>query len=391
MLKQIRTHTLNKAHMRAKASFLAGFLVLVWLTVVGLVVFQVPRPASSEYVPAKISASAWTSAQGGQLVDVIVLLHQQADLYGVSRLVDRQSRNAYVFNTLFEHAETNQIAIRAWLVKSGVAYRSYYIVNALQMLADADLMVALAKRNDVKRVMTNPKVTLAVEYDPRSQTTDIQQANNVIEWGVQRIRAPQVWDLGFRGEGVVVAGQDTGYDWDHPALINSYRGWDGVTVDHDYTWHDAIHSGGGTCGVDSPVPCDDQWHGTHTMGTIVGETDLYQIGVAPDARWIGCRNMSEGVGTPASYAECFEFFMAPYPVSGTPADGDPAMAPDVINNSWSCPLAEGCDSEHIAFLNQVVDNVRAAGIMVVSSAGNDGSSCGSVNEPPRLPGRFSVG
>ncbi len=88
---------------------------------------------------------------------------------------------------------------------------------------------------------------------------------------LRKIQAPQVWDLGFRGAGVVVAGQDTGYDWDHPALQASYQGWNGTTVNHDYAWHDAIHSGGGVCGVDSPVPCDDYGHGTHTMGTIVGE------------------------------------------------------------------------------------------------------------------------
>ncbi len=76
--------------------------------------------------------------------------------------------------------------------------------------------------------------------------------------------------------------------------------------------------------------------------------------------------------------------MAPYPVSGTPAQGIPAMAPDVVNNSWGCPPSEGCDLEHVSFLNQVVDNVRAAGIMVVASAGNRGSACGTVNEPPGM-------
>jgi hypothetical protein len=40
--------------------------------------------------------------------------------------------------------------------------------------------------------------------------------------------------------------------------------------------------------------------------------------VAPGARWIACRNMEQGVGTPATYAECFEFFLAPYPLGGDP-------------------------------------------------------------------------
>ena len=42
-----------------------------------------------------------------------------------------------------------------------------------------------------------------------------------------------------------------GYDWTHPALMRQYRGFKGGTVQHDYNWHDAIHSGGGSCGADS--------------------------------------------------------------------------------------------------------------------------------------------
>jgi subtilisin family serine protease len=223
-----------------------------------------------------------------------------------------------------------------------------------------------------------------------------------VEWNVARINANAVWGLGYTGEGVVVAGQDTGYDWDHPALIDQYRGTNGVTATHHYNWHDAIHEDdpntepGNSCGFDLSAPCDDDdhGHGTHTMGTIVGDDGgANQIGVAPGAEWIGCRNMEEGWGTPASYAECFEFFLAPYPIGGDPfADGDPARAPHVINNSWTCPSYEGCDLEALKLLELVVENVRAAGIMVVASAGNSGSGCGTVDDPPAVyEAAFSVG
>jgi subtilisin family serine protease len=127
------------------------------------------------------------------------------------------------------------------------------------------------------------------------------------------------------------------------------------------------------------------------MGTMVGDDGgSNQIGVAPGARWIGCRNMNQGVGTPATYIECFEFFLAPYPIGGDPAaDGDPAKAPHVISNSWVCPPSEGCDWTS---LQTAVENVRAAGIVVVASAGNEGSSCGSVMYPPAIyDAAFSVG
>ena len=83
--------------------------------------------------------------------------------------------------------------------------------------------------------------------------------------------------------------------WTHGALKPKYRGWDGVTADHNFNWHDAIHSGGGSCGPDTVAPCDDSGHGTHTAGTTVGDDGgANQVGVAPGAKWIGCRNMNVG-------------------------------------------------------------------------------------------------
>jgi hypothetical protein len=57
------------------------------------------------------------------------------------------------------------------------------------------------------------------------------------------------------------------------------------------------------------------------------------------------------------------------------------MAPDVTNNSWGCPTSEGCSWDT---LQTAVDNQKAAGIMTVASAGNSGSSCNTVTDPPAL-------
>src|SRR5690606_25802684 len=138
------------------------------------------------------------------------------------------------------------------------------------------------------------------------------------EWGIKNIKADSVWQLGFQGQGIVIGGQDTGYDWDVSPLISKYRGWQEDTVIHSYNWHDAIHErspmnedDNNPCGFDSLEPCDDHNHGTHTMGIMVGSDDFNSIGVAPDAQWIGCRNMDRGDGQPSTYLECFEWFLAP--------------------------------------------------------------------------------
>ena len=89
--------------------------------------------------------------------------------------------------------------------------------------------------------------------------------------------------------------------------------------------------------------------------------------------------MDNGWGTPATYLECFEFFLAPYPVNGTVILGDPALAPDVTTNSWSCPGVEGCSWDT---LQAAVEAQRAAGIMTVVAATNYGSGCSTIGEPP---------
>jgi subtilisin family serine protease len=209
--------------------------------------------------------------------------------------------------------------------------------------------MVLALRKDIARIEGNP----VVHGIPESTAKDIPapvilapqtHRPETVEPGINYTHAPLVWAEGFFGQGIVVAEADTGFRWTHNAIKPHYRGWDGSTVDHDYNWHDSIHdSVGNPCGNDSPQPCDDFGHGTHTLGTAIGDDNAgNQIGMAPQAECIGCRNMDQGNGTPARYLECFEFFLAPYPVGGNTTQGDPSKAPDITSNSWACPSSEGC-------------------------------------------------
>ncbi len=82
---------------------------------------------------------------------------------------------------------------------------------------------------------------------------------------------------------------------------------------------------------------------------------------------------------PSTYSECFEFFIAP--TDSTGANPDPSKAPDVINNSWGCPTSEGCAA---LTLQVPLENVRAAGIVPIVSAGNAGYACSTVQDPPAI-------
>ncbi|NJK82688.1 MAG: S8 family serine peptidase [Saprospiraceae bacterium] len=221
------------------------------------------------------------------------------------------------------------------------------------------------------------------------------ELRNPVEWGIARIKADSVWAIGIEGKDVVVGGQDTGYDWKHPSLEKKYRGYNEGLFNHNYNWHDAIktpiEAGENPCGLNTKAPCDDNRHGTHTMGTMVGQDKFNNIGVAPQAQWIGCRNMDRGAGTPFTYLECFEWFLAPTDLNGE--NPRPAQAPHVIANSWGCPPSEGCNETNFDILRIAVDNLKASGIVVVVSAGNTGrSGCGSIKDPAAIyDNSFTVG
>ncbi|CAN5161635.1 hypothetical protein BH20ACI2_BH20ACI2_04340 [soil metagenome] len=331
----------------------------------------------------EVSASKRTSA--------VILLTEQADLSAAYYFSDHDERGWFVYNTLTQHAIQSQRPLANFLKRRGVNYRSYWAANMIVADVDEGLLDSLASRPDVARINPNlPQRWIDPSERIKSNVLpDSAMSPDSVEWGVANVNAPAIWAMGYTGQGIVVGDLDTGVRWSHETLISKYRGWDGVTADHNYNWFDAVHSGGGVCGANTNAPCDDNGHGTHTVGTMVGDDGAgNQIGVAPGAKWIGCRNMNQGNGTPATYTECFQFMIAPTDLSGS--NPDPARRPHVVNNSWACPASEGCTTG--AELETIVNNVQAAGIFVVASAGNSGSGCSSISSPPATySSSFSVG
>ena len=168
-----------------------------------------------------------------------------------------------------------------------------------------------------------------------------------------------------------MAGNDTGLDATHPAIAPHYRGCLNPPTctdwDHNYNWYDAW-------APTNVVPWDDYGHGTHTTGTMVGDDGAgNQIGVAPGAQTIHCKNMLGGGGDDAHFIICFEWDLAPWDLSG--ANPLPSMAPDAVNNSW------GYGGGGVEAFRTVIDNLQAAGILVEVSAGNEGAGCQSLRSP----------
>jgi len=330
--------------------------------------------------PARVDPRVLEDTAEDATARFIVVLKAQPNTRAlVAAEANRAARGHIVFDALRRAAQATQPALRAQLDALGARYRAFTVVNAFVVEGNRAVVDALAARSDV----------LAIEAD-RAFRVDLPRAENApaapngIEWNVSQINAPAVWALGYTGQNIVYANADTGVQWTHPALQSHYRGWNGA-ANHNYHWWDAIHSdlsGNGTnpCGYSVAAPCDDHGHGTHALGIGIGDDGAgNQIGVAPGARWIACRNMEEGWGSPSTYLECFDFFLAPWDLNQQNPDVN--RRPDVVGNSYACTPAEGCTANTLL---AAMDNLRAAGIFMAVAAGNSGPSCATINEPPAI-------
>src|SRR5437762_8526948 len=377
--------TSNRAFTRPRLRRLLCSLFIVAAAIAALGAFGSSRATSQgnslEQTASATKIAPWVMEHtaDGQEAEFLVVLTDQADLGGAAALPTKNEKGRYVYDALWNKGQATQGPILQWLSERQLEHQSFYIVNAILVRGSRQIAEALAARPDVARVEGNPQIQNSLPQPSGAADASSQPgAPAAIEPGIVYTHAPDVWALGFTGQNIVVASADTGVRWTHNALKPHYRGWDGTMADHDYNWHDSIHDGASNpCGFDSPFPCDDQAHGSHTTGTMVGDDGMgNQIGMAPGAKWIGCRNMDAGNGTPARYIECMEWFLAPYPIGG--GQGDPSKAPDITNNSWHCPASEGCSFDT---LQAAVEAQAAAGIMMVPPPQNSGPGCLTVANP----------
>lgn len=307
---------------------------------------------------------------------LFVILKDQADLSAIRQIQDIDERRTTAYQVLTKHANETQAGLRNMFDTFGVVYTPYYLVNALEVRGGTLVRLYLLTRPEVDRVIPSPRLR-PVPQDGYPAIGGGDFVPSDVGWNVQMIGADKVWEeFDARGEGIVIGHSDTGVDVNHPALKESYRG---NPEGDDYNWFDPWN------GKSSPY--DSGGHGTHTLGTILGQ---HGIGVAPEATWFACANLVRNLANPALYLDCMQFMLAPFPQDGDPlVDGDPTLAADVLNNSWGCPEIEGCDPNALL---PAVDNLRAAGIFVVVSTGNEGPNCSTVTAPPALyDSAFSVG
>jgi hypothetical protein len=224
--------------MTLRRHFSAVILVVLAISVVTAVLLTTLAPTSGAAGNPKIAARVLAETAHGNATEAVIVLSVQADLRFAASLSTKAANGRFVVNALREVASRTQAPIVAQLEKRGIPYQSFWVVNMIQVSGNRALLNELASRSDVKQIEANPHVRTNLPTLTALETFDVDQPAR-IEWNVTKVKAPKVWALGFKGEGHVVAGADTGVQWDHPALKGHYRGWNGTKANHDFNWHDA--------------------------------------------------------------------------------------------------------------------------------------------------------
>ncbi len=303
-------------------------------------------------------------------ISVIITFQEKVNLKAFQD-PDKKQRRPRIIRALQGRAEASQGVVRTFLERSGRAspIKQLWIVNGLAATLPADLVGALAQMTGIETIAED-----TIIHVPDMATA----ASTLSEWNIIAIGAPELWALGYTGQGVVVASMDTGVDVTHPDLEAKWRG--GTN-----SWYDPY-------GIYfSPVDHDHDGHGTAVMGVMVGgDAGGTNIGVAPGAQWIAVKIFDDaGIAYTSKILDGFQWLLDP---DDNPDTDD---APDVVNNSWGYDGASGLCLEtpnpNLPPLGPAIAALKAAGIAVVFSGGNSGPGANSSVSPANYPESFSVG
>ncbi len=214
-----------------------------------------------------------------QLIPVLIKPVGRADLDYINSVaagMNNSERREFVVTVLKDFAEAAQRplveTLEAMPAGSVSDIQTNWIVSAVGCWATPEVIRRIALRGDVEWVHLKTRPDILIEpVDTREPGRgELDPAN---AWGVDKINAPDVWNLGYEGQGVIVAVVDTGVNYNHNDLRNNM--WHDTDAGFHYGWNFA---------GSNPDPMDYSGHGTHCAGTVAGDgTSGTNTGVAPQA------------------------------------------------------------------------------------------------------------
>ena len=214
------------------------------------------------------------------------------------------------------------------------------------------------------------------------------------------VNATAAWSLTTGSTGLVIADLDTGVRFDHPdlrgasdnRLLPGYNMISNAAVSNDGGGRDSDASDPGdwvtaadakTTQFSGCTVTNSTWHGTRTAGILGAISNNYQ-GIA-GMTWYGWIEPVRVLGKCGGYDSDIIAGMAwaaGMSVSGVAPNPYPAR---ILNMSLG-EVGESCQQNYPAY-QQIIDELVAAGVLVVVSAGNEG---GPVDVPANCAGVVAV-
>jgi subtilisin family serine protease len=230
--------------------------------------------------------------------------------------------------------------------------QQHWIYNGIYCKATKSVIEELATLDAILTIGFDRQYRLA----PDTEKPDIEAPSRGMTYNIPKVNADQVWELGYTGEGVIVAVADCGVNYNHVDLKSQmwqhpdfpYHGWNFVFNNND--------------------PMDLEGHGTHCAGTVAGNgTAGTQTGMAPHATIMAIKTWDDmqGLGGANTMSSSFQFAVE--------------HGAHVISMSGGVPQSLITDAGKILLRNTMV-NTLEAGVIAAIAAGNEGP--GGWNIPP---------
>jgi thermitase len=233
---------------------------------------------------------------------------------------------------------------------------------------------AISTRTLLSRLNDAPWIDSA-EPDYIVREMDVLPDDDYVDsqWALARIGAPAAWAATKGSRTIVVAVSDSGLALTHPDLAGNL--WSAPANFSVKVGNRTVPCPAGAAGYDALkrtcIPEAATGHGTHVAGIIgaVGNNKSFIAGINWEVRLMPLRFIGAGgTGCVSDAIDGLEF--ARQALAGYGA----AANVRVVNMSW------GLDAEPIELRNELA-RVRAANILPVAAAGNDGRD---IDSPPRF-------
>jgi subtilisin family serine protease len=316
--------------------------------------------------------------QNDESIEIMIVMNEQSNeeyLAQITKDLPRREKRYAVIEELKKLSSRTQSQVLSFLDterKNGNASEitSFWIINAVCCKAKPSVIEALSGIEGIAYLETSDIISKNVLLTV-GEPVPVDELSRTVEWNVIKVAADSCWQLGYKGQGVIVGLIDTGCNYNHLDLR------DHMWIDANYPYY------GWNFELGNNNPIDVAGHGTHCSGTIGSDGSAGDsCGMSPQCSLMVCR-VRTNIAYPMpdtisekNVLDAMQFVIAP-PLS-------PTHGADVVSMSLGWYMAW---TPRRSVWRKGVTNVALAGIPYFIAAGNErGSSYCPLPYNLRCPG-----